>query len=343
MRDPAFPAPLVPPEDILSGGPPPDGIPPIDAPRFLPAAAQRDLLPPEEPVVTLEIDGDARAYPVRILIWHEIVNDTVGGVPVAVTYCPLCNSAVAYRRVVRGVETTFGTSGRLYNSALVMYDRATESLWTHYDGRAVVGLLTGEQLEPIPAPLMSWGDFLAAYPDGQVLDQTRTGFRRDYGVNPYVGYDNPDTQPFLFRGTVDDRARAKQRVVGVTVGEESVAFALDAISGGEARATNTTIGGRPVVVLWKAGQASALERGNVGTGRDVGTTGVFFRELDGRVLTLSAEGDHFVDAETGSTWNIVGAAVSGPLAGSELTRIPHLDTFWFAWSSYRPGTSLVEG
>ena len=179
-----FPEPLVPMGEIISGGPPPDGIPPIDEPVFLPVADNLDLLDPAEAVVTLDIDGDARAYPIRAMIWHEIVNDTVGGVPVSVTYCPLCNSAVTYRREIQGVETTFGTSGRLFASALVMYDRATESLWTHFDGRAVVGVLTGEQLESIASPLISWGDFRSAYPTGQVLDWNQTGFNRDYGRNP---------------------------------------------------------------------------------------------------------------------------------------------------------------
>ena len=165
-----FPESLVPLDEIISGGPPPDGIPPIEDPTFLAVADNLEILDPAEPVVALEIDGDARAYPIRAMIWHEIVNDTVGGVPVSVTYCPLCNSAVTYRREISGVETTFGTSGRLFASALVMYDRATESLWTHFDGKAVVGILTGTQLEAIGSPLMAWGDFTASYPEGQVLD-----------------------------------------------------------------------------------------------------------------------------------------------------------------------------
>ena len=159
-----FPEPLVDPSEIISGGPPPDGIPPIEEPVFVDVADALDLLPAAEPVVALEINGDARAYPVRVLIWHEIVNDTVGNVPVSVTYCPLCNSAVSYRREVRGVETTFGTSGSLFASALVMYDRATESLWTHFDGRAVVGVLAGDQLEAIPSPLLAWEDFRTHVP-----------------------------------------------------------------------------------------------------------------------------------------------------------------------------------
>jgi len=345
LREPGsdqFPAPLVPLDQILSGGPPPDGIPPIDKPVFLPVVDHLELLEPSEPVVALDIDGDARAYPVRALIWHEIVNDTVGGVPVAVTYCPLCNSAVTYVRQINGVDTTFGTSGKLFASALVMYDRATESLWTHFDGRAVVGVLTGAQLESIPSPLLSWEDFRSAYPTGKVLDFNNTGFRRDYGRNPYAGYDDEGSFPFLFRGDVDARAVAKQRVVGISIEGESAAFALDFISGGEARATNTSIGEVPVAILWKAGQSSALDRSSIPERVDVGNVGVFDPVVDGSVLTFAASGADFVDVETSSTWTITGEAIAGPLQGTRLERIDHLDTFWFAWSTYQPETALVD-
>jgi hypothetical protein len=341
-RSDEFPAPLVPIDEIISGGPPPDGIPPLDAPVFIDVAGVGDQLEGAESVVALEINGDARAYPVRVMIWHEIVNDTVGGVPVSVTYCPLCNSAVSYRREVNGVETTFGTSGRLFASALVMYDRLTESLWTHFDGRAVVGVLAGTQLEPLASPLMAWQDFVATYPDGQVLDSTQTGHSRDYGRNPYVGYDDAETEPFLFRGVVDDRERAKQRVVGITVDEASVAYSMELLADGNGSATAVTVGSRDLVILWKPGQASALDASTVEGGQDVGSVGVFVPELAGSPVTLVVQDGKFVDDETGSTWTIAGVAVEGPLNGSRLERVEHLDTFWFAWSTYRPDTLLIE-
>ncbi len=341
-QDPDFPPSLVDPAEIISGGPPPDGIPPIDDPVFVGIDVADGWLEDSEPIVVLDIDGDARAYPVQIMIWHEIVNDTVGGVPVSVTYCPLCNSAATYIRVVRGNETSFGTSGRLFASALVMYDRATESLWTHFDGVAVVGVLTGDELESIPSPLLSWADFMAAYPDGQVLDRDSTGFARRYGANPYVGYDDEETQPFLFVGDVDGRAAAKQRIVGVTIGDDAKAYSLDAVSDGAAKASHDLVGGQEIVIFWKSGQATALEDGSVAGGRDVGSVGVFVPVADGRSLTFSADGDAFTDAETGSSWNVTGQATTGPLAGSQLERLDHLDTFWFAWATYQPGTELIE-
>jgi hypothetical protein len=132
------------------------------------------------------------------------------------------------------------------------------------------------------------------------LDRDNTGFNRQYGVNPYTGYDNPDTNPFLFRGTVDDRARAKQRVVGINIEGESAAWTLDAISGGDARATHGEVGDAPVVIFWKPGQSSALDASQIEEGRDIGSVGVFSPELDGRMLTFQADGDGFIDEETGS-------------------------------------------
>ena len=342
MRFDGFPPPLVDVSAIISGGPPPDGIPPIDEPEFIDVAAADEWISDEEPVVVIDVNGDVRAYPIQILMWHEIVNDVVGGVPVAVTYCPLCNSAISYVRTIEGRETTFGTSGRLFASALVMYDRATESLWTHFDGRAIVGMLTGHRLEPVASPLLSWADFKNSHPDGLVLDRSATGFSRPYGNNPYQGYDNPSAQPFLFRGDVDDRSAAMQRVVGVRDDDTARAWSLEAISGEVAAATNTELGDTPLVILWSAGQASALEASQIASGRDVGSVGVFSPVVDGQTLTFSVEGGAFVDDQTGTTWNITGRAVSGELADAQLERVPHLDTFWFAWSTYSPGTDLIE-
>lgn len=343
MDDPAFPPPLVDPAEIISGGPPPDGIPSIDDPQFVSVGDADEWLGSEEPVVYLEAGDQVRAYPVQILMWHEIVNDTVGDIPVAVTYCPLCNSAVSYRREIAGNVTTFGTSGRLFASALVMYDRATESLWTHYDGKAVVGVLTGQELEPIASPLLGWSDFKEAFPDALVLDRDATGFSRPYGENPYAGYDNPDTRPFLFTGDADDRAAEKQRVVGVAIDESATAWSLDALSQGNATATNGEVGDDPVVILWKAGQASALDAGQIVSGRDVGSVGVYSPVVNGEQLAFTVDGDTFVDEQTGSVWDITGRATAGELAGAQLEKIPHLDTFWFAWSTYQPGTDLIEG
>jgi hypothetical protein len=338
-NDESFPPPLIDLGQTISVLPP-DSIPAIDEPFFVSVDEADVYLTSEEPVAVLEIAGEARAYPVQILMWHEVVNDTVGGIPVAITYCPLCNSAVTYERRIGGLETTFGTSGRLFNSALVMYDRATESLWTHFDGVAVAGLLTGERLAPIASTLLAWADFKAAYPDGTVLDRERTGYTRAYGRNPYDGYDNPDGRTYFPFAGDDPRLATKERVVGVVIGEAARAYRLAAISGGEARVTHDELAGTRLVVFWKAGQESAFEDSAV---TEVGSVGVFRPVANEEALTFRAQGGRFVDDETGSVWDITGRAVDGPLADTTLERIHHLDTFWFAWSSYQPETDLVEG
>ena len=339
----AFPDPLIDPSDVLSGGPPPDGIPPVDDPQFVTVAEADEWLNDPEPVLVVEIDGDVRGYPIQILIWHEIVNDTVGGIPLAVTYCPLCNSAITFERTVRGVETTFGTSGSLYFANLVMYDRVTESLWNQFDGRAVIGVLTGETLEPVPSSMVAWGDFKAARPEAQVLDRNRTGASRPYGTNPYTGLDDPNGQPFLFRGDIDVRAKAMQRVVAIETEIEAAAWSLDGLVDGDAAVTAGQIGDIPLVIFWKAGQSSALDESDIAAGRDVGTVGVFSSVLDGQTLTFRVSGDVYVDEQTETTWNVLGDATEGPLVGNTLEPSTFVRTFWFSWAAFRPDTALIEG
>jgi Protein of unknown function (DUF3179) len=163
-REPRLPTPLIDPDQLLAGGPPPDGIPAIDHPRFQ-RARDVEWLAATEAVLSLRVGGETRAYPIQILTWHEIVNDTVGGVPVAVTYCPLCNSGVAFDRRAGGRVLTFGTSGKLYASNLVMYDRQTESLRPQLTGQASLGVLTGTTLDSYPLAPVAWRDFPAANPD----------------------------------------------------------------------------------------------------------------------------------------------------------------------------------
>ncbi|MPY91850.1 MAG: DUF3179 domain-containing protein [Acidimicrobiia bacterium] len=224
FEDPSFGPPAVASGDLRPGGPPPDGIPAIDEPRFH-NVDDVDFLSDREPVFVLEIDGDARAYPLQILTWHEIVNDTVAGIPVAVTYCPLCNSAFAYDRRHDGRVLDFGVSGALWNSSLVMYDRQTSSLWGHFTGEGILGVLAGVRLDPFPVALASWAEFAAAHPDGLILSR-ETGFAKDYGRNPYPGYDDVGSPPFLYDGEVDGRYAAKTRVIGVQL--EGAAFAVTA-------------------------------------------------------------------------------------------------------------------
>jgi hypothetical protein len=337
---PGIPTPLVDFDEIRSGGPPPDGIPPIDRPTFL-QVADVDFLADNEPVLALDIDGDVRAYPVQIMTWHEIVNDTVGDVPVAVSYCPLCNSAVAYDRRLGDRVLDFGTSGLLYNSALVMYDRQTETLWSHFTGQGIIGELTGDDLSVFPLATISWKTFRETNPDGIVLSRD-TGFSRDYGRNPYPGYDDVDGVPFLFEGEVDGRYTALTRIVGIESGDDAVGIPLVDLR--DAQVVSGEIGGEPLVAFWAAGTSSALESRSIADGVDVGATGVFVPEADGTELTFMAAGDGtFRDDQTGSAWNILGRAIDGELAGETLRAYAHVDTFWFAWSTFRSDTEVLTG
>jgi hypothetical protein len=330
---------LVPLDEIISGGPPPDGIPAIDRPVFVTSADADAWLKPNEPVLALEVNGDARAYPLRILMWHEIVNDTVGGRPVAVTYCPLCNSGLVYERVVEGRTLDFGTSGKLYKSDLVMYDRQTHSLWAQMEGRAIVGEHAGTRLARIPANTIAYEDFKAAYPSGKVLSR-ETGHARAYGKNPYVAYDRLDSSPFLFQGSPDRRRPPKERVIGVTVGNSPRAYPWPtvAIQG----VIHDTLASERLVIFHRPGAVSALDDSQIERSRDVGATGVFSPVVEGKELTFERAPEGFRDRETQSVWNLLGRAVKGPLAGKRLRPIPHVDAFWFAWAAFNPTTSLYE-
>lgn len=336
--DERLPKPLVDTSEIISGGPPPDGIPPVDEPAFEKAASV-DWLEDDEPVLALHVKGQWRAYPVQILTWHEIVNDTIAGVPVAVTYCPLCNTAIAFDRRVKDRVLDFGTSGKLYRSALVMYDRQTESLWTHFTGSAVAGFLTGTELPAFPMSTVSWQHFLETAPDDAMVLSRETGHSRDYGRNPYPGYDDVDTSPFLFEGETDGRLAAKERVVGIESEGDAVAIRTSALA--KAQVLEVELAGEALTVWWKAGTASALDDSSVAGGRDVGSSGVFRPVIGGRKMTFTAEGGEFVDDATGSKWDILGTATSGPLQGQRLEGVAHVDTFWFAWAAYLPKTSIV--
>lgn len=318
-----------------------DSIPSIDDPTFIAPNAAAEWLAAQEPVAALEWKGEARAYPLQIMTWHEIVNDLVGGDPLAVSYCPLCNSALAYPREVQGRVLEFGTSGSLYRSALVMYDRQTDSLWLHFEGLAIEGPLEGTQLEFIPMQILSFEQFRSQFPDGTVLDRPE-GFDRPYGQNPYEFYDTGE-RPFLFRGEADDRMHAMARVVGVRAGDEAVAYPYRVLSrDGEAGVINDTVGGRRIAVFWKAGVRSALDDPEIKRGRDVGSSGVFVPNVAGTSLTFRARGDRIVDEETGTVWSLSGKAVSGQLAGQELQPVNHLDTFWFAWAAHNSETSIFQ-
>lgn len=247
----------VPLAEIRSGGVPRDGIPPIDEPKTVPVEEAK--LRPKEPVIQLEIGDEARAYPLRVLMWHEIANDVVGGRPVAVTYCPLCNAAIVFDRRIGNRKLDFGTSGMLRKSDLVMYDRQTESLWQQFIGQAIVGELAGTTLDVLPSRIVSWSKFSSAHPDGRVL-VPKDPSARPYGRNPYEGYDQAE-RPFLYRGTTPGGVEPMMYVVAI--GERAWSLPL--------LREKKTIEPGDLRIEWVSGVGSALETDTVGAGRDLGS------------------------------------------------------------------------
>ena len=320
-------------DDIISGGVPRDGIPPIDNPEFQSIDAASEWLQPQSPLIAVEVDGVARGYPLAILTRHEIVNDVIGEMPVIVTFCPLCNSALVFDSRVEGEPLRFGVSGLLRNSDLIMWDDRTQSWWQQFTGTGIVGEFTGYQLDLIPSQVVGFEAFADAFPNGQVLSRGRGS----YGTNPYTNYDS-SAQPFLFRGEPDSRLFATERVLAGLVDGQPIAYPFPTLEA--ERVINDTVGERDVVAIWQPGAASALGASQIDQAEDVGMAALYSRRLDNRVLTFESANGVIRDLETGSTWNVFGRAVEGELSGTQLEpefAAPH---FWFAWAAFRPETEV---
>ena len=344
-----------------------DAIAAIVDPRAETFAEADGWLADREPVVALEMGGEARAYPLQVLTWHELVNDTVGGAAVLVSYCPLCNTAITFERAVGGRPRTFGVSGLLRHSNLVMYDHATESLWEQATGEAIAGRETGERLRFLPSPIVSYGDFKAAFPQGTVLARQGGGTRAvlhaievggtttfewvevepgpgefswAYGFTPYSEYDEPGSAPWYETGApLDERLDPKARVLGLERAGRAVAVPFAVLE--ERLVVPLELDGQPLVVFWQPGTSSTLDAAEIASGRDVGAAAAYVPSIDGRALTFEARDGAIVDRETGSTWSVLGAATAGPWAGARLTPVVARDALWFAWSAFYPATELV--
>lgn len=329
----------VPYSEILSGGPPKDGILPIDAPQFIPVTEADEWLADREPVVFVQVNDEAKAYPIQILMWHEIVNDTVGGEPLMVSFCPLCNTAIAFKRTFDGTVLDFGTTGRLRYSNLIMYDRQTETWWQQATGDAIAGEHTGAQLEFYPASMISWVDFKSQHPNGFVLSR-ETGYSRNYGANPYFGYDDINQTPFLYDGTTPDQLPPMARVLTVELESTAVAYPYDILR--EVNVINDIVSSEEIVIIWAQGTASALDANVIPDGRDVGATVAYSRVLDDQVLDFEFRDGKIFDIQTGSEWNILGLAIAGELQGKQLAPVVSINHFWFSWAAFKPETKVFR-
>ena len=316
---------IVPPEQIVSGGPPADGIPSIDKPKFVQVQKAEEFLEDSDLVVGLNINGDIRAYPLQILVWHEIVNDRVGGVPVAVTYCPLCFTNQVFNRTMNdGQILAFGTSGKLYNSNLVMYDRTTKSLWSQAMAQGIVGKLAGVKLERIPFDVAYWKEWKQLYPDSKVLS-TDTGSARPYGADPYGDYYTNGDILFPVSNS-DDRLGLKEIVIGLENKGQYKAFKLQEVE--YKKVINDQVNGKAIVLF----------------SLHPFMTRIYDPVVDGQILEFNytIKGKGFVDKQTRSIWNFEGEAISGHMKGKQLTRIPFDEGFWFEWVAFHPKTELYD-
>ncbi|MBF2054634.1 MAG: DUF3179 domain-containing protein [Candidatus Sericytochromatia bacterium] len=327
----------IPLEELLPGGPAKDGIPAIDHPRFIGVTAAQQWLKPQEPVIALAGEQSAKAYPLQILIWHEMVNDHFEGQPVLVTFCPLCYSALVFGRRVGSYTLDFGVSGMLRHSDMIMYDRQTESLWQQFTGEAVVGSLTDQRLAVLPSQIMSFEQFYTQYPEGHVLSR-ETGFERDYGRNPYRGYDDVSQRPFRFEGETDPRLPPMEKVLGLHFNGQSKAYPYRLTR--QQRVIVDQVGDQPVVIFHLDGAVSALDAGSIADSREAGTTGVFDPVHQGQMLSFEWHKGQVRDRQTGTVWSATGHGLSGPLRGQQLRLLPYGDYFAFAWLVFRPDSQV---
>ena len=327
--------------EIQVGNPVKNGIPSVTDPSMESVEVAADWLAARSPVIAVELGDEARAYPLAILMWHEIANDDIGDTPVAVTFCPLCNSSVTFDRRVKNHVLEFGVSGMLRNSDLIMYDFETESWWQQLTGEGLAGAYAGTLLDIVPSQVISFGSFAKRHPDGLVMSR-ETGHNRQYGVNPYSNYDTRPGTPFLFRGEVDPRVTPPvAHVLAAVIEDVPVAYPFKILS--DVGVLNDVVAETPVAVFFQPGVASALGDYMIDNARDIGTAGMYEATLDDLVLTFSANDDGaFSDDATESTWNAYGEAIEGELAGRELRWINAFPHFWFAWAAFHPDT-LVYG
>jgi len=241
---------------------------------------------------------------------------------------------------VDGKVLDFGTTGLLRFSNLVMYDRQTESWWQEFNGEAIVGDMTGTRLELLPLSIVSWREFKSTFPQGKVLSR-ETGHRRPYGSNPYTFYDS-SSDPFLYGGPADRRLPALERVVAIDMGIQSLTVPYSVLE--KEPIVHYTLAGRDLVVFFKKGTASTLDKPDVADGRDVGAVGVFAPTAEDKKLTFRLMDGRILDDQTGSTWNLLGKAETGPLAGKELRPLVYQAAqFWFSWAVFKPDTLIYRG
>lgn len=328
---------------------PKGAFPVLNTPKFIDKNAGLKVFNKNEPVIYLEIKGKSKAYPLNVLSAHELVNDTLEGSSILISYCPLCNSALIFNRILyfRGDKYTleFDVSGMLRNSNMVMYDKVTESWWQQLLGRAEVGKLTGAELDILPSQIISVKDFFNRFPNGKILS-TNTGFEKAklyYGFNPYVKYDKPGGLPyerFFKKEALNHKLPAMERVVDVkSKGKYKIyPFSIVAKKG----VINDTFESKNVVLFHQYGTISNMDEKEITKSRDIGSVTVFNALVDGKLLKFYKKSGKFRDKQTNSFWDITGFCFKGTLKGKQLLIEPHSIDFAFSWLKFYPDSEIYS-
>jgi len=322
--------------ELLSGGPSRDGIPPIDNPKFETIKEAKNWIKDNEPLIFVNINNKTKAYPLQVLIWHEIVNDSLANKKITVTFCPLCNASIVFDRDIKGKIYDFGTSGLLRNSDLVMYDRQTESLWQQFTGTSIVGNMLNTKLKEISSSIVSFKDIYTNFPNTKILSKD-TGHKRNYGQNPYSGYDDINQTPFLLKVPTDKRLKPMRRVATINLNNKDKAYSYKILR--NRKVVNDTFENKNIVLFYKNHIASALDRSQISQSKDVGSVVIFDRNINGKKYDFYYK-DGYFDKQTNSQWNIFGLAIKGKLKGTKLKTVTHGSHFWFAWAVFKPNTII---
>lgn len=321
--------------EVISGGPPRDGIPPIYTPTFETSTEATKWLPESEPVMVYKSRGEARAYPLRILLWHEIVNDTMHDKSFIVTYCPLCNSGIIFDTMLDGQKVKFGVSGKLRNSDMVMYDHRHESWWQQLTGEAIAGKDAGSYLKMLPSHTVSFKTFKARFPNGEVLSQD-TGYSRAYGANPYVGYDSLE-KPFLMLKEVDDRLPALSRVIGFQLAGKAYLVPLASM---QDKAVAQAVAGEHPLVLFNLSESnSAVDARRVKNSKLIDMVTVY---ANPEKLRFVMRDGHVVDSKYGFSWNAFGEGSEGGKIKKRLEPVENGMHFAFAWLAFHEKSEFLE-
>lgn len=323
-------------------------FPAIDYPDFINKEEALNSFYKHEPVIAISINNMSKAYPLNMLTMHEISNDSLGGVPILPTYCPLCNSSIVYDRRLKHNSKDylleFEVSGMLRNSDMIMADNKTETWWQQLTGTGLVGKLAGAHLTVIPSMVISVKDFFERYPDGKILSPNiDSPAKEKYGKNPYIEYDSkfnlPYTSFFDFQ-KIDSRLTPMERVVNIEGENGYKVYPFSAIS--KKGIINDNYDGKNIVIFYRKKTISVLDKSDIKESKLVGSATVFSSEINGKKLDFKKKKDHFIDIQTKSIWDITGHCIAGSYLNKQLTPIIHSNHFAFAWLAFYPESIIFQ-